>query len=194
MQNTQPSLTGLRFTALTNAKLSSYQVWLFQRPQASPLEEKSRFSLLIICHLSGKRRSLNWCSCEAANDSTGARIRVSAGQIWTWRRTRALWMEELLLVVCDCSSSKELNVLERVFAHVTHLLTTPLRAAARATLTQWHTFRARGGGAKPRASDVTGEPMQRSRCTEHGGVWRLSGGPATCAVFPGSLRASYLFI
>lgn len=110
---------------------------------------KSRFLVLIICHLSGKRLSLKWCSCKAANDGTEAHIRVSAGQIATWRHTRALWMGELLLVVCDRSSSKELNVLERVFAHVTHLLATPLRAAARATLTQWHTFRTQGGGAMP---------------------------------------------
>lgn len=93
-------------------------------------------------------------------------------------------MEELLLVVYDRSWSKELNVLERVFAHVTHLPATPLRSTARATLTQWHTFRAQGGGAKPRSSDVTGEPLQRSRCTEHGGGWRLSGGPAACARVP----------
>lgn len=160
MHNTQPSLV------LTNVKLILPGLAV---PTSSGIfggKKKSRFSLLIICHLSGKRLSLKWCGWKAENDATEAHIRVSAGKIGTWRRTRALWMGQLLLVVCDCSSPKELNVLERVFAHVTQLLATPLRAAARATLTQWHTFRTQGGGAKARSSDVTGEPLQRSRCTE----------------------------
>lgn len=167
--------------------MSSYRVWLFQRPQASPREEKSRF-LLVIDHLSGKRLRLNWwaevsrrewsCYQSWADENMTPYKGVLNG------RTPPCCVWPRLVERTKCSQS--------CVRPCDPAPATPLHSAARATLTQWHTFRTRGGGAKPSSSDVTGEPFERSRCTEHGGGWRLSGGHAACARVPGNSACSFL--
>lgn len=105
MQRSEPRHTRQCFTTLIKENclfflsfFSSYRVWLFQRPQASPREEKRVFASF--CSVTSLESGWDKTGgCKSANDGTEADIRVSDGQIGTWRRTRAFWMGELLLVV-----------------------------------------------------------------------------------------------